>query len=107
NPLEDAETLKMTNGYIIELGKKANAYDEIEAQYIGLFKFSSQFLSEVIAFYEMLDRDILYDNKNFENMYMTSFLQALIEKYNNAKAVKIDGNWCEIDFMSDLKINFI
>ncbi|HBD2724132.1 TPA: sugar nucleotidyltransferase, partial [Campylobacter jejuni] len=64
-------------------------------------------LSEVIAFYEMLDRDILYDNKNFENMYMTSFLQALIEKYNNAKAVEIDGNWCEIDFMSDLKINFI
>ncbi|EJK6792610.1 CTP:phosphoglutamine cytidylyltransferase, partial [Campylobacter jejuni] len=90
-----------------ELGKKANAYDEIEAQYIGLFKFSYQFLSEVIAFYEMLDRDILYDNKNFENMYMTSFLQALIEKYNNAKAVEIDGNWCEIDFMSDLKINFI
>ncbi|EJK6808916.1 CTP:phosphoglutamine cytidylyltransferase, partial [Campylobacter coli] len=104
NPLEDAETLKMTNGYIIELGKKANAYDEIEAQYIGLFKFSYQFLSEVIAFYEMLDRDILYDNKNFENMYMTSFLQALIEKYNNAKAVEIDGNWCEIDFMSDLEV---
>ncbi|WP_250504525.1 hypothetical protein, partial [Campylobacter jejuni] len=25
----------------------------------------------------------------------------------NAKAVEIDGNWCEIDFMSDLKINFI
>ncbi len=104
NPLEDAETLKMKNGYIIELGKKANAYDEIEAQYIGLFKFSYQFLSEVIAFYEMFDRDILYDNKNFENMYMTSFLQALIEKYNNAKAVEIDGNWCEIDFMSDLEV---
>ncbi|ALW63991.1 sugar nucleotidyltransferase [Campylobacter jejuni] len=85
-------------------GKKANAYDEIEAQYIGLFKFSYQFLSEVITFYEMLDRDILYDNKNFENMYMTSFLQALIEKYNNAKAVEIDGNWCEIDFMSDLEV---
>ncbi|MFU9761932.1 sugar nucleotidyltransferase, partial [Campylobacter jejuni] len=39
-----------------------------------------------------------------ENMYMTSFLQALIEKYNNAKAVEIDGNWCEIDFMSDLEV---
>lgn len=63
-----------------------------------------EFISEVIAFYEMLDRDILYDNKNFENMYMTSFLQALIEKYNNAKAVEIDGNWCEIDFMSDLEV---
>ncbi|HED9858321.1 TPA: sugar nucleotidyltransferase, partial [Campylobacter jejuni] len=28
----------------------------------------------------------------------------LIEKYNNAKAVEIDGNWCEIDFMSDLEV---
>ncbi|EAK0446255.1 sugar nucleotidyltransferase, partial [Campylobacter lari] len=24
--------------------------------------------------------------------------------YNNAKAIKINGNWCEIDFMSDLRV---
>lgn len=104
DPLEDAESLKMKEGYILELGKKPKSYEDIEAQYIGLFKFSHSFLSEVITFYETLNRDILYDNQNFENMYMTSFLQALIEKYHNAKAVEIRGNWCEIDFMSDLEV---
>lgn len=104
NPLEDAETLKIQKGFITELGKKAKSYDEIEAQYTGLFKFSHSFLLEVIDFYENLNPNILYDNKDFENMYMTSFLQALIEKYNNAKAVEIEGNWCEIDFLSDLEV---
>ena len=38
NPLEDAETLKITNGNILEIGRKPNSYDDIEAQYIGLIK---------------------------------------------------------------------
>ena len=42
NPLDDAETLKIKNGNIIEIGKKAYSYDEIEGQYIGLFKISKK-----------------------------------------------------------------
>lgn len=105
SPLEDAETLKISNGKIKELGKKAKSYDEIEAQYIGLFKISHDFLSKVMNFYENLDKNQIYDGKDFDNMYMTSFLQAIINKFDNAKAVEINGNWCEIDFMSDLSIN--
>ncbi|MCR2064282.1 phosphocholine cytidylyltransferase family protein [Campylobacter helveticus] len=104
NPLDDAETLKMKEGKIKELGKKAKSYDEIEAQYIGLFKFSHTFLPKMISFYESLDRKALYDGKDFDNMYMTSFLQALIDKFDNALAVEINGGWCEIDFKSDLEI---
>lgn len=104
NPLDDAETLKMKEGKIKELGKKAKSYDEIEAQYIGLFKFSHTFLPKMISFYESLDRKALYDGKDFDNMYMTSFLQALIDKFDNALAVEINGGWCEIDFKSDLEV---
>ncbi|ENK1724678.1 phosphocholine cytidylyltransferase family protein [Campylobacter upsaliensis] len=107
NPLDDAETLKMKEGKIKELGKKAKSYDEIEAQYIGLFKFSHTFLPKMISFYESLDRKALYDGKDFDNMYMTSFLQALIDKFDNALAVEINGGWCEIDFKKDLEIEFI
>ncbi len=105
NPLEDAETLKIKDGKVIELGKKPQSYSEIEAQYIGLFKFSSEFLSEVLGFYDSLDRAALYDGKDFKNMYMTSFLQGLIDKFNNAAAIAINGGWCEIDFKSDLGID--
>ncbi|WP_139452820.1 sugar phosphate nucleotidyltransferase [Campylobacter armoricus] len=104
NPLDDAETLKLKDDFIIELGKKAKSYIEIQGQYIGLFKFSHHFLKEVLKTYDELDKNLIYDGKDFKNMYMTSFLQILIDKYNNAKAIKIEGNWCEIDFMSDLKV---
>lgn len=104
NPLEDAETLKLKDSYILELGKKPKSYDEIQAQYIGLFKFSASFLSEVLSFYDSLDRNANYDGKDFDNMYMTSFLQALIDKIKPAKAVEIYGEWLEIDFKSDLEI---
>lgn len=104
NPLEDAETLKLKDSYIVELGKKAKDYDEIQAQYIGLFKFSASFLAEVLYFYDTLDKNAIYDGKDFDNMYMTSFLQALIDKIKPAKAVEIYGNWLEIDFKKDLEI---
>ncbi|MDE5603886.1 MAG: phosphocholine cytidylyltransferase family protein [Helicobacter sp.] len=104
DPLEDAETLKIVNGKIIELGKKARSYEEIEGQYIGLFKFSYEFLPEVLNFYDTLDRKVTYEGKDFDNMYMTSFLQALIDNFHNAEPVEIYGNWCEIDFKSDLEI---
>lgn len=104
NPLEDAETLKIQNGNIIELGKKPKSYEEIEAQYIGLFKISWEFLPDVLTFYDSLDRFVVYDGKDFNNMYMTSFLQALIDVFNNAKAAVINGGWMEIDFKSDLEI---
>lgn len=104
NPLDDAESLKIKNGKIVELGKKASSYDDIEGQYTGLFKMSYKFLSDVVKFYDFLNRYDMYDGKDFDNMYMTSFLQRIIDKYNNANPVFIEGNWCEIDFKSDLEI---
>lgn len=105
NPLGDAETLKFKEGKIIELGKKPSSYDEIEAQYIGLFKISHEFLAKVLDFYDGLDRTALYDGKDFDNMYMTSFLQALIDVFGAAEAAVISGGWCEIDFKQDLEID--
>ncbi|MCX2717434.1 phosphocholine cytidylyltransferase family protein [Helicobacter sp. MIT 21-1697] len=104
NPLLDAETLKIQEGKVIEIGQKPKSYEEIQGQYIGLFKFSHCFLPQVLTFYDSLDRNAMYDGKDFDNMYMTSFLQALINAYGGARAVEIKGGWCEIDFKSDLEI---
>lgn len=109
--LSDAETLKMRdcNGefYITELGKKPQNLDEIQAQYMGLFKFSHKFLDKVIALYDSLDKNGIFDTQPYNNIYMTSFLQALIDKYHNAKAVIVSGGWCEIDFKSDLEMEIV
>lgn len=109
--LSDAESLKMKeiNGesFISELGKKPKNLSEIEGQYMGLFKFSHEFLPRVIELYEGLDKNALFDGQNYNNIYMTSFLQALIDEFDNAKAVKIQGGWHEVDFKGDLELDIV
>jgi len=103
NPLDDAETLKMDkDGYVVELGKKPQNYDQIEGQYTGLIKIHSDKLKDLLAFYSQLDRSATYDGKDFKNMYMTSFLQLLIDSGWKAKAVMVASGWLEVDSVEDL-----
>ena len=107
DPLSDAESLKIQDGRIIEIGKRPSSYEDIQAQYMGLFKISYSFLPKVLELYDNLDTTKIYDGKDFNNMYMTSFLQGIIDTYHNAKAVMVNGGWCEIDCKSDLEIAII
>jgi L-glutamine-phosphate cytidylyltransferase len=103
NPLEDAETLKLNDdGTIQELGKKADSYDDIQGQYIGLIKFSKNVLPRIREFYHSLDRNITYDGRSFEQMYMTTFLQLLSDQVEPLNAVPVDNGWIEVDEPSDL-----
>lgn len=106
NPLEDAETLKIEDNKIVELGKKPKNYDEIEGQYIGLIKISKKVLDKIKLFYENLDRLKTYDGKDFNNMYMTSFIQLVIDNLLDVNPVYIEGGWLEVDCVSDLEINY-
>ena len=103
NPLEDAETLILDDdNYITELGKKSENYDSSQGQYTGLIKLRSDKTKDFIAFYNDLDRDAIYDGKDFDNMYMTSFIQLLINKGWKVKACMVDSGWLEIDSIEDL-----
>ena len=104
NPLDDAETLIMDGaGYITELGRKPQNYEQIEGQYTGLIKIRSDKLAELEKFYNQLDRSAAYDGKDFKNMYMTSFLQLLIDKGWKAKAVQVSNGWLEVDSLEDIR----
>jgi len=103
DPLADAETLKLdAKGNIVELGKKARSYEEIQGQYTGLIRIAREALPRVRAFYHALDQTRLYDGKNFHNMFMTSFLQEIIDHLMPIKAVLVGGGWVEIDSIEDL-----
>ncbi len=104
NPLADAETMKLDkDGHILELGKRAVSYDDIEGQYIGLIKISRRLLPQIIDYYHSLDKNAIYDGKDFYNMYMTSFLQLIINNIHKVKAIEIDGGWFEVDSAEDLE----
>lgn len=105
DPLLDAETMKMDEaGNITELGKKPKDYSQIEGQYMGLIKISKEAMPKVIEFYKNLDVKALYDGKPFPSMYMTSFIQAIINKLMPVKAVLVHGGWVEVDSVQDLEI---
>ena len=103
NPLEDAESLRLNNkGEIIELGKKVSHLDDIQGQYIGIVKIRKDFVRNFIDFYNKLDRYKLYDGNNFNNMYMTSFLQKITDDLVPLKPIFINNGWMEVDEPSDL-----
>lgn len=105
NPLDDAETLVFDkNDFISELGKKPEDYSKIDGQYTGLIKISSNKINDLIDFYNRLDRNKIYDGQDFYNMYMTSFLQLLIDANWKVKAAKVKSRWLEVDTIEDLEL---
>lgn len=105
NPLSDAETLKINSeGYVTEVGKKPRGYEEIQAQYIGLFKICAADITRFAKAYHALDRNAVYDGKSFDLMYMTSLLQYLIDVGWLVRAVVADRGWLELDCESDMAL---
>ena len=105
DPLEDAETLILDeNNYVKELGKKPHNYESIQGQYTGLIKVSSKTIPDFVKCYQALDRSKSYDGKEFQKMYMTSFLQSMIDLGWMVKAVQVRNGWLEIDSCEDLRL---
>ena len=56
---------------------KPSGYDDIQGQYLGLFKVRADHVPRLEEIYRTMDRGDIYDGNDFANMYMTSFLQRL------------------------------
>ena len=59
---------------------------------------------DLIKFYQSLDRSATYDGKDFFNMYMTSFLQLLIDNGWKIRGVPVENGWLEVDSVEDLSL---
>jgi choline kinase len=104
DPLKDAETMKLDEkGFIQELGKKPKDFTDIQGQYIGLIKFSASMMGAIKNFYHSLDKQAVYDGKPFDSMYMTSFLQLIIDRLCPIQSVLVHGGWLEFDSLQDVK----
>lgn len=103
--LSDAETMKLNQqGLILELGKKAKSLDEVQGQYMGLFKVRADHVQKLRSAYDAMDRMDIYDGQTFENLYMTSFLQHLINLGWPIKAAPVHGGWLEVDTIDDWRL---
>ncbi|MAJ45526.1 MAG: nucleotidyl transferase [Candidatus Marinimicrobia bacterium] len=100
DPLSDAETMKFDKELnISELGNKTTNYYDINGQYTGLIKFRKDVLYKIYNTYKLFKES---SPDNYQNIYMTDFIQILIEKQIEVKASLVRGGWLEIDTESDL-----
>lgn len=103
DPFNDAETLKIQDGNrIVEIGKKPKSSKDIQGQYMGLIKIHANFIKQFCNAWHNLDKQIEYDGYDYNSMYMTSFIQHLINMGIGVEAVFVDGGWIEVDTIDDL-----
>ena len=97
NPLSDAESFKTEGNVLKEIGKSENKIENIQAQYMGLLKFSPKGWVIANEAYNLLKK------KEQDIIDMTSFLSILIKK-TTIKVAFITGGWCEVDSNSDVSV---
>ena len=104
DPLADAETLKVIDGdRLVELGKNPESYTEIQGQYTGLIKVRADHVTQLPEIWRSMDRNATYDGKDYDNMYLTSFIQHLINLGWDVRAVFIENGWAEFDCEADFR----
>ena len=96
DPLSDAETFKIKNGRILEIGEKTSNIDDIEGQYMGLFKITPQGWKNITSFLGMLTFD------EIAKLDITDMLNRLILSGINVTGIPISDNWYEVDTEEDL-----
>jgi hypothetical protein len=104
DPLADAETLRLdADGYLVELGRTPERAEDIEAQYVGLILVRADEAGAWCARYDALAPDGDYEGRDRDHMFMTAYLQLLIDAGTRIDAVPVDGGWLEVDTLDDLR----
>lgn len=103
NPLDDAETLQLSDeGTITDIGNKPNSLSEIEGQFIGLTCFSAEGAAQFAETYQSIDQ--WEDGKVPRSCYFTDVLRALLKRNFCIDAVVTDSGWIEFDTESDMNL---
>jgi choline kinase len=101
DPLEDAETLKLDDDCRIqEIGNVPENKDEIEGQYIGLFKVRHDYVERFVEAYRELEQIA----EGYVSIESTAFLQRLVDDGWHVQAVEVENGWLEVDTLEDYKL---
>ena len=98
DPLDDAETFRVTKDYKIkEIGNKPAKVSDVQGQFMGLIYFSA----EGIDIVKQLLRGDDYKRKHLD---MTALLNECLAAGHLVSGRPFSGSWYEIDSESDLEI---
>jgi len=97
DPLEDLETFKSSNGWLIEIGKKPKCKDDIQGQYMGILFFKPSGWKKVK---QTIKLPMI---KAVEKLDMTTLLHHLVEQGHRIKTLECCELWYEFDSISDIR----
>lgn len=95
DPLVDAETFLEKNGRLKEIGAQPHSLDEVQGQYMGLLKITPAGWKIILSKCGAIGEKVAKTD-------MTSFLRMLLEDNIPIGAVRVEGQWCEVDSDEDL-----
>ena len=100
DPLADAETFRIdAAGQLLEIGGKTTQIDDIEGQYMGLFKFTPPAWRHVEALLGSLDASVR------DRLDITALLRRLLAaEASPIGTLGTDGQWGEIDNPQDVAL---
>ena len=99
NPLDDAETFRIdAGGRVLEIGQHAKSFEQIEGQYMGLFRLTPRGIETLI------ERVQAQAPTARERLDMTSLLELCVRSGETIRAIRYDGWWCEVDRASDIAV---
>lgn len=103
-PELDAETLRLSSGRIVEIGSKPISLDEVQGQYMGLFKLSPKGWSIFREHYLALYSEGITSQTQRDEMSVTAFLQHLVSRNVVVMSVPSRYPWVEVDSTTDLHL---
>ncbi len=108
HPESEAENVLLdSEGNIIEIKKNIKNEEMEIGEFLGIMKVTNHGSQIFVKKYEDVSKK---HEGNFHNApsiskaYLTDMLQELIDSEINIDPVFVEGKWCEIDTMQDLKI---
>jgi choline kinase len=99
DPLSDAETFRLTpDGNIAEIGSRPGTVEEVQGQYMGLWKISPAVYATIRGILRRSPDD------RRDRIDVTSLLSLLIRAHVPVSAVPRQGAWGECDSESDVRL---
>ena len=84
-----------SKGFITDIGQKVKSLKNLDGQFIGLIKINKKFTKKFF--------DIFEKQKLDKRIFMTDYLQILINNKILPSSVKIKNGWIEFDTLSDIQ----
>jgi choline kinase len=95
-PLDDAESFRVRNGILLEIGAQPESLDQVEGQYMGLLKITAEGWSQISGYIASLPMPEQYQ------LDMTGLLQRMLIQGAIINTVPIEDRWFEVDSVGDL-----